>query len=340
MLDTYRIKKDSQIMSEKISVALATYNGEKYILKLLETLMGQTVSADEVIICDDNSTDNTRDLVKKFVSYHNLRNWKVFHNSNNVGYKKNFYKCIQYTSGDYIFLCDQDDEWLPSKIEKMISVMKMNKFVKTLSCGVSLIDENSNIRKIKKYKNYYNSNLLYLDHEPKKIEKIDSKYICKHNISPGCTLCMTKEVKDAFLESYDFTLPHDWFINMISASKQGCFFLNEALLMYRTHERNTIGAQTRFSVGVKTRTRKVRIEDYRYRILAIQHIMCQNDDSKKYEDIVDIYKQLIEFYSKPNLKRKMDLCFNKEYREITKRKIRAWEWIVAMGLDTVIERLL
>lgn len=75
---------------EKISVALATYNGEKYIEKQLDSIRNQTIKPDEVVIVDDKSSDRTVALINEFIAVNNLVNWKLFVNEKNVGYRKNF----------------------------------------------------------------------------------------------------------------------------------------------------------------------------------------------------------------------------------------------------------
>ena len=84
-----------------ISVAMTTFNGEKYIEKQIESILNQSLSVDEIIICDDGSTDNTIELMKKY-------NVQIIQNKKNLGYKLNFKKAMEKCKGDYIFLCDQD----------------------------------------------------------------------------------------------------------------------------------------------------------------------------------------------------------------------------------------
>lgn len=93
-----------------VSIALCTYNGEKYIEEQLESLIHQTCQPDEIIICDDQSKDNTVNIAKSLLgSWPGA--WKVIINKKNLGYKKNFQKAISLCRGDIIFLSDQDDVW-------------------------------------------------------------------------------------------------------------------------------------------------------------------------------------------------------------------------------------
>ena len=85
-----------------ISVAMTSYNGEKYIEEQIESILNQTVKIDEIIIVDDGSIDGTIDLIKKY-------DVTLVQNEKNIGYKENFKKAMSLCHGDIIFLCDQDD---------------------------------------------------------------------------------------------------------------------------------------------------------------------------------------------------------------------------------------
>jgi len=91
-----------------ISVALCTYNGELYLREQLESILKQTFPPDEIIICDDGSTDTTIKILEEF-RRKSFIPVKVYYNKENLGVSKNFEKAISLCSGDIIFLSDQDD---------------------------------------------------------------------------------------------------------------------------------------------------------------------------------------------------------------------------------------
>jgi len=102
----------------KISVVLTTYNGEKFLNHLLESVYSQSIAIDEVLIFDDCSTDSTVYLIKNFISNKKLNDkWRVVVNEENKGYEKNFFDAISKAIGDIIFFCDQDDVWKKNKVE-------------------------------------------------------------------------------------------------------------------------------------------------------------------------------------------------------------------------------
>ena len=100
-----------------ISVAMATYNSERYIIQQLDSIVNQTQKVDEVIIQDDCSQDETVDIIKQYIKDKNLKNWKVERNEHNMGYVLTFKNAIQRCNGEIIILCDHDDVWMKNKVE-------------------------------------------------------------------------------------------------------------------------------------------------------------------------------------------------------------------------------
>lgn len=105
-------------VSPLVSIALCTYNGEKYLTQQLDSLLEQTYSNIEIVITDDASDDNTANLLKQYALQHS--NIRFFSNEKNLGYNKNFEKTILLCKGEYIAISDQDDVWETNKIEVMM----------------------------------------------------------------------------------------------------------------------------------------------------------------------------------------------------------------------------
>ena len=101
-----------------ISIAMTTYNGEKYISAQIDSILSQTVSDFELVVCDDVSTDNTVDILKDYA----LKDCrlKLCCNGQNLGFKNNFAKAISLCKGEYIAFCDQDDVWTNDHLEVLL----------------------------------------------------------------------------------------------------------------------------------------------------------------------------------------------------------------------------
>jgi glycosyltransferase involved in cell wall biosynthesis len=109
---------------KKISVCMATYNGEKYIKEQIQSILVQLSNHDELIISDDNSTDNTIGFIKE-ISDSRI---KLFFNKEK-GYTSNFENALNQVKGDIIFLSDQDDIWVSNKVEICLKELESYDFV-------------------------------------------------------------------------------------------------------------------------------------------------------------------------------------------------------------------
>jgi rhamnosyltransferase len=227
----------------RISIAMTTYNGEKFVEKQLLSLLNQTRKADEVIIRDDCSTDKTAEIVSEFIQKNALNNWKFSVNEKNLGYKLNFYNAIKQTSGDIIFLCDQDDIWMPKKLQLMENVFFEHKEIKALNSSFEFMDGEDKTFSVHLKKDRANNNLIRTKKLmiPEELKEIDLVSILTHNISPGCTMAFTKCVKDIYLGKSNCKIVHDWEINFIAASLNGLYFYNVPLIQYHIHSCNVIG---------------------------------------------------------------------------------------------------
>lgn len=103
---------------QKISVALASYNGSRFIIEQLDSIIHQSIAPDEVIICDDCSTDATFEILEKYASDYPIV--KVYRNESNLGFIKNFEKAAKLCTGDLILFSDQDDIWTNDHIELLV----------------------------------------------------------------------------------------------------------------------------------------------------------------------------------------------------------------------------
>ena len=220
---------------------MTTYNGERYIEQQLDSLLGQTHPIDEVVILDDRSSDGTAGRVRSFIDKNDLRHWRFEVNGKNLGYIDNFYKVIGLTTGDIIFLCDQDDIWHSDKIEKIVGLFNNKKKAQVINTGFRKVDGGGSVIPDKNRWHYYNHDIIKGFAAKKTLKKISLGYIIKCNISPGCTSALTRETKALYLENATKQYPHDWEINTFGAMLDGLYFYNEELIDYRLHENNTLG---------------------------------------------------------------------------------------------------
>lgn len=213
-----------------LSIACALYNGETYILEQLESLQAQTRQADEVILFDDHSTDNTYELVKQYIHDHNQTNWHLFQQPVNKGYIKNFHDALQACHGDIIFLCDQDDIWDHKKLEIYVDYFQTHP---TIACLNSAY-----------YIKHMGQTETNLSTQALTEANLTFQSILYHNIAMGCTMAIKKDLVSLYLKNTSCIAPHDWELNTLAASRNSLAYLDQPLITYRIHDDNTTGIDT------------------------------------------------------------------------------------------------
>ena len=221
-----------------ISVVMALYNGEKYIKEQIESILNQTVSVQEIVICDDCSADASVNIVNEIIKTAQPVKIRLIKNKENLGYIRNFYKGICESQGNIIFLADQDDIWMPNKVEKMLDVM--HKYDAELLCSnFELIDQYGN----KSYQNYQIPDFLV--NAPEGISKISLNVLIYGNVAQGCTYCFTKKVRELYLKIDNHEVIHDYQLMLIAAAMDKAYIINEKLIKYRLHGDNSVGFKTK-----------------------------------------------------------------------------------------------
>jgi glycosyltransferase involved in cell wall biosynthesis len=199
---------------------MATYNGEKYIKRQLDSILKQLRLNDEVIIVDDCSTDNTTNILDNI----NDIRVKVYKNESNLGFLAAFEKSINFSTGDIIFLSDQDDIWMDNKVERLLEIFRTSK-ADILFHDAIIIDANKNI--------------LY--HSFSEIRKINTSAIKNFifNSYTGCCMAFRSKVKNIILPIPADAIYHDrWIGIMGSLFNMNIEFMEEKLIYYVRHGEN------------------------------------------------------------------------------------------------------
>lgn len=219
--------------SALVSIVLATYNGEKYLAKQLDSLFLQTYSNIEIIAVDDCSSDNTVGILQQFAEKH--QNMKVFVNETNLGFIKNFEKGCTLTNGELIAFCDQDDYWHREKIEKMAAAIGEHAII---YCDSVVCDEDLNEKGIK---------ISDLVHFKSWNNCLQLAVFCR--IYAHAMLFK----RSFFNKAYPFLaiIPPDWWLPYLSTFYGGMKYLPEPLVLYRQHQNNVAGV-----VGSKRKKNK------------------------------------------------------------------------------------
>ncbi len=323
-----------------ISVAMTTYNGQLYIREQLDSILNQSLPVDEVIICDDGSTDGTVELLKEYEEKFPDR-IRLFENDSNLGYRLNFKKAMSLCKGDYIFLCDQDDVWKKKKVELMLDKMKEMPQIQVLATSFTYIDGKGEKKPVVPERGKSNNN-LYLKEVPKgACVKVSFEEYYNHNFFQGCALALRKELKDWVVDHFSTHVAHDYLINFTAARQDAMYFWNVSLFYYRLHEKNTIGVQKtnmNFLEKMRTRnrleTRTILAVDGRQMLLALRESDPEfyNKRKKYYDEKISFYGKHIEYLEERNLLKLLGQMRSPYYGEIKKLKNKGMDLLyVLMG---------
>lgn len=204
----------------KISVVMTTYNGQKYIISQLDSLLHQTRQPDEVLIFDDKSSDDTVMIIRNYISLHHPDNWKLFVNDFNKGWKKNFIDGLIQSSGDVLFTCDQDDVWHPKKIELMSKVFDSEREALLVLCN---------------YKRFTHSDTIKYDSVTEAYYKRHSNPHNAENLYPGCTFAFKRDFFISSSHSWIDDFPHDLLLYLSGWVYDKVYVCKAQLHYFRRH---------------------------------------------------------------------------------------------------------
>lgn len=231
-------------------IAIALYNGARFLQDQMETLRLQTAPADQVVLCDDGSSDHTVEVVREYIEKHGLQGkWQVHINEKNLGYAKNFYRAMELCDTDLIYLCDQDDIWKADKLEKMNGVMETHREISLLMCKGGVIDAQGNA---------LHGMLIQEAKQTENITLVTSKQVLRVLAWTGMLMCVRREAFEKW-KPYVATAaaPHDLALALCAAD-QGAFFEYDYVgAFHRRHENNAANEEHRLSkvLNLKTKVR-------------------------------------------------------------------------------------
>lgn len=200
-----------------VSVAMATYNGEKYIREQLDSILAQTYTDFEIVVCDDCSKDNTISILREYEKNNNRIH--IYENEQNLGFKKNFEKAAGLCCGDYIAFSDQDDIWTPDHLQILLDGINgydcsgaANIYIDKYGNEIPLLQGTRIFPKTKKDWFFFELN---------------------RNVFQGAAMMITKELRDKVLPIPDAVFTHDWWFALMAAQERGVNYLDVPILYYR-----------------------------------------------------------------------------------------------------------
>ncbi len=290
------------------SIALCTYNGEKYIRQQLESIIGQTLPPDEIVICDDCSKDRTAQVVRETLQGW-AGNWRLVCNEKNLGFKKNFEKAISLCRGEIIYLSDQDDVWDPHKIEIMDAVFRDHPEAVTVWHDAELVDASLQLL----YPSFWKDTLQF---DEQKFLRGDYSHVMGENAMQGSACAFRREV---FEQAAPFPIEaiHDEWLLLISLLLGKVIPIPQVLMKYRQAD-NIIGGKPRTISEKLTRWSAFRnytqslMKELKRRKMIFDELLSRELRVKSPE-VWALYSENARFLSwrlQSIRKRKVGLCFH------------------------------
>lgn len=224
-------------LQPRISVALCTCNGERYLAEQLDSLLKQTHTPYELVVCDDASQDGSAAILKSFAA-HAPFPVRIFLNPQRLGISANFEQAIRLCAGNVIALCDQDDIWLPNKLTMFAESFRRG--MDWVCCDAEVSDSDTHSLGYTLWKRVnFNRTERDLARESRFFD-----VLIKHFVVAGATLAFRSRARDRVLP-----IPHGWlydaWITMILAATGKASLEETPLQLYRQHGDNALGAAPR-----------------------------------------------------------------------------------------------
>lgn len=211
----------------KVSVAICTYNGEKFIEKQLRSICLQSRKVDEIMISDDGSKDNTLVLCEQILSEYDIP-YQIIKNKVALRVMKNFEQCFSLCQGDVIFSCDQDDIWESNKVEIMMQYFEKDNNLSMIATNATLIDANDQVM------NLTLKDSIGFDHQDMLASLLRTFCIT------GATMAFRKDFQQEHFFASAYWL-HDGWLALLATLQNRFLFLEQPLTQYRLHGNNECG---------------------------------------------------------------------------------------------------
>lgn len=263
-------------MNKKVAILLSTYNGEKYLREQIDSILNQTYDNFELIVRDDGSKDSTVEIVKEYMEKSDKITLLV---GKNLGFIKSFFELLKHSDADYFSFADQDDIWLPNKIE--LAVNSLNKLDDTKpNMAFSNVD-------------YYDTEMNFMgngDSKDKKPYFLNSLYEC---INQGMTMVINKTARDYIIKNIpEKCFFHDWWTYMICTAFGNVVQDDVVTVKYRRAKTNaTVEGQGKITL-LMWRIKKLFLGDGMKDIKA-QQTMFKNIF---YKDLSDENKKILDTF--------------------------------------------
>lgn len=219
-----------------IDILLAVYNGEKFISRQIDSILAQSYTDWHLSIRDDCSSDNTFEVVEAYAERYPEKIKAHKNHENSGSASANFFSMLSESRADYAMTCDQDDYWLPDKLQ--VTLQEMERLEANSRIPVLV---HTDLKPVDVDLNEIAPSMFQRQNLDFRRDKLN--YLLAQNIITGCTMMVNKPLLDYFLAKPSFAIMHDWWFGLAAAAFGRIGFVNKPTILYRQHSGNQVGAK-------------------------------------------------------------------------------------------------
>lgn len=226
-----------------VTVLLAVFNGEKYLRQQIDSILAQTFSNIKILISDDGSTDGSPEIISEYCNKYPQIVSKL-ENAPTGSAKQNFARLLNNCDSDYIMFCDQDDVWLPQKIEKSLEAMQG---AEGNDCNIPVL-VHSDLKVVDRDLNLISNSFFEFQRLTPK--NITLPKLLVQNYVTGCTVMINRALKQICGQIPKECIMHDWWLAAVASLFGKTVCINEPTILYRQHEGNQVGAKASYGIAL------------------------------------------------------------------------------------------
>jgi hypothetical protein len=220
-----------------IEVVLPTYNGVSYLEAQLASIHAQTLRPTRVLLRDDGSSDGTQDLIAQLQARYGA--WlQVLPSDGNLGCAANVNRLLEATTSPYVALADQDDLWLPQKLEQALALMQQLEALHGPDTPLMVHSDLELVDAQAQPLGYH-----YLKHQRLDPRRTDPRDLALTNVVTGCTALCNRALLRKALPIPAEALMHDWWLALVASALGQIALVEPPGVLYRQHGANVLGAQ-------------------------------------------------------------------------------------------------
>ncbi len=269
----------------KISVALCTCNGERYLPEQLQSVLEQSRLPDEVIACDDASSDGTIPLLQAFRAEAPFP-VMILPTKERMGSTRNFERALRHCTGDLIALSDQDDRWRPQRLTRSLAVLEQRPYAALLFADGTLIDEASQPMRGSLWQRFGFAGQRF-----HRFAAGDYSLLCRDRFITGATVMLRRSAL-----AHALPIPAEWvhdaWLGILLSFQGELIALDEALIDYRIHPRQQVGA-----AASRWRSRATRQAEAHWARIHLEHLQAESLDSQVILHPPTVRSELLPVYA-------------------------------------------